>query len=151
MKSRTLTVAGSRYSACGVPELLHVALTHDSDPIRDAERFDLVVGDQEDRHAEAALQDFQLGAHLTAQLGVQVAEGLVEEQDLRFEHQAAREGDALLLAAAELGRRTLGKCHPVRPARGHAGRVWSAARRPGHARASGYATFSNTFMCGQMA
>jgi hypothetical protein len=37
------------------------------------------------------------------QLGVEVGQRLVEQQDLRLQHQRAGDGDALLLAAGELG------------------------------------------------
>ena len=45
-----------------------------------------------------------LGAHLAAQLGVEVAERLVEKEDLRLAHQRPAHGDALRLAAAQLRR-----------------------------------------------
>ena len=48
------------------------------------------------------LADLEL--HLLAQLLVQSAQRLVHEDQLRLEHQSARHGDALLLAAGELPR-----------------------------------------------
>ncbi len=47
------------------------------------------------------LQKLHADAHLFAQFGVEVAEGLVQEQHTRLGDQRARESDALLLAAAE--------------------------------------------------
>ena len=47
--------------------------------------------------------------HLRAQLGIEIGQRLVEQQDLRLEHQRACEGDALLLAAARARRRPVAK------------------------------------------
>ncbi len=44
----------------------------------------------------------ELEPHLHAQLGVEVGERLVEEEDLRVADQRAADGDALALAAGEL-------------------------------------------------
>ena len=48
------------------------------------------------------MQGLDLGAHLHAQLGVEIAEGLVEEEDLGIAHDGPAHGDALALAAGEL-------------------------------------------------
>ena len=40
-------------------------------------------------------------SHAAAELGVEVGEGFVEEQDLGFQDDGAGDGDALLLAAGE--------------------------------------------------
>ena len=53
---------------------------------------------------EALLQVADLLAQALAQVLVEAGEGLVEEQDLRLEHERAGERDALLLAAGELVR-----------------------------------------------
>ena len=42
-----------------------------------------------------------LGAHLHAELGVQVGERFVHQEDLRITHDGAAESDALTLAAGE--------------------------------------------------
>ena len=47
------------------------------------------------------LQRAELIAHLRAQPCVEIAERLVEQQDLRLEHQRTRDRDALLLAARQ--------------------------------------------------
>ena len=49
------------------------------------------------------MQPLDLGAHVDAQLGVEIGERLVEEEDLGIAHQGAAHGDALALAARELG------------------------------------------------
>ena len=50
------------------------------------------------------LQIPDLDAHLLAQLGVQVGERLVEQQDVRPRHDGARQRHALLLPAGEFAR-----------------------------------------------
>ena len=63
--------------------------------------FFLVVGDEEKRDAEFALEGFQFALHLLAEVGVEGGERLVEEKKLRAIDERASESDALLLAAAE--------------------------------------------------
>ena len=61
----------------------------------------------------ARLQQLQLELHLLAQLPVERAERLVEQQHGRAVHQGAGERDALLLAAGELGGLAVGEAaHP---------------------------------------
>ncbi len=62
------------------------------------------MGHIEARHADAPLQLQDLGAHLAAQLGVEVAERLVEQEHPRLAYKGATHGDALALAAAQLRR-----------------------------------------------
>ena len=84
------------------------------------DRFGLIVGDVEHGEVERGLQPFELLAHFLAELGVEVAERLVEQQEPRFLDQRARHGEALLLAARELGRIPLREAaeldHVERPA-----------------------------------
>src|SRR5690606_39389183 len=56
------------------------------------------------RDLQALMQLLDLRAHLDAQLGVEVGERLVEEEDLRVAHDRAAHGDALALTARELAR-----------------------------------------------
>ena len=58
--------------------------------------------DVEESGAELMLQELQLDLHAFAQLQIKSAEGFVEQQDVRLEHHAARDGDALLLAPGQL-------------------------------------------------
>ena len=74
---------------------------HDRDAVGEAQRLDLIVGDEQHRDAEPALQQLHLHPHLLAQLGVQVAEGLVEQQQVRLVDQRPAEGQALHLPAAQ--------------------------------------------------
>jgi len=62
------------------------------------------VCDVDRRDADALLQSADLLAHLDPELGVEVAERLVEQQDLRLEHHGAGQRHTLLLAAGKLMR-----------------------------------------------
>ena len=84
--------------------LLELAGAHHGDTVGHGERFFLVVRDVDGRDPELLLELADLGAHLHAQLGVEVGERFVEQQDLGLDHQAAGDGDALELAARELMR-----------------------------------------------
>jgi hypothetical protein len=64
----------------------------------------LIVGDEERRDADPSLQFLQLEAHLLPQPGIEVGEGLVEEQHVRVRHERAPQRHALLLPARHLGR-----------------------------------------------
>ncbi len=80
--------------------LLQPPAVHHGDLVGQRQRLGLVVGDIDEGDAGAALQLLQLDAHALAQLGVEIGQRLVEQQDRRLDHEAARERDALLLAAA---------------------------------------------------
>ncbi len=60
------------------------------------------MGDVNERRGERGLQLLQLDFHVFAQLQVECSEGLVQQQQCRLEDHAARDGDALSLAAGEL-------------------------------------------------
>ena len=53
---------------------------------------------------DALVQLLDLGAHVDAQLGVEVGQRLVEQEQQRIAHQRAAHRDALALAAGELRR-----------------------------------------------
>ena len=80
------------------------AVAHDGQPIAEGERLGLVVGDEHGGEPEPTVQLVDLGAHLVAQAGVEVAERLVEQHQVRSGDEAAGQRDALLLATAELRR-----------------------------------------------
>jgi hypothetical protein len=52
----------------------------DADPVAHRQRFVLIVRDEQERDADLPLQRLQLGLHLLAQLQVERAERLVEQQ-----------------------------------------------------------------------
>ena len=63
------------------------------------------MGNVDGGDAEPLLQLLELDPHLLAQLGVEIGQGFIQQQDLRLAHEPAREREPLLLAAGELGRR----------------------------------------------
>ena len=91
--------------------LLDAALVHHDDPVGDLEGLVLVVGDEDAGDVDLLVQAPQPGAQLLAHLGVERAEGLVEQQHPRLHGQGAGERHPLALAAGELARVAVG--HPV--------------------------------------
>src|SRR5690606_1159455 len=86
----------------GAVDLLDEAVLHDHDACTHRHRLDLVVGDVDGGDAEALVQLADAGAHLDAQLGVEVRQRLVHQEDLRLADDGAAEGDTLALTAREL-------------------------------------------------
>jgi hypothetical protein len=131
----------------GRRDLLDAAAVEEGDAVRERARLGLVVGDEDHRHAELAMQAPDLELHLLAQLLVERRERLVHQHDARLEHERARERDALLLAARELlglSFRELAQPHLVERGRDLVARDRSAHRRT----LSGNATFCSTVICG---
>src|SRR5690606_29838366 len=81
--------------------LLDLAVEHDDDAVAEGHRLLLVVGDVDHGGAEPPLELGELDPHLDAQLGVEVREGLVEEEDVRLTHDRAAQRDTLPLAAGQ--------------------------------------------------
>ena len=71
------------------------------------QRLELVRRGVEHGHAELAVQPLELGPRVVAQLGVEVGQRLVEQQQLRPADQRAADRDPLLLAARGRGRLAL--------------------------------------------
>ena len=69
----------------------------------------LVVGDQHGGHVQRVVQVAQPAAQLRAHLGVERAEGLVEQEDLGLDGERPGERHALALAAGELRGVALGQ------------------------------------------
>jgi hypothetical protein len=59
------------------------------------------MSDVDGRALQVVVQLADLGAHLHAQLGVQVAERLIEQEALRVPHDGAPQGNALPLPAGQ--------------------------------------------------
>ena len=121
------------------------------DAVRHRQRLVLVVRDVDHRDAEPLVQPAHLELHLLAQLLVERAERLVHQHELGLEHERARDGDALLLAAGKLRRpprAEAGELHHVERALDALAR----SRRAAIPRTdSGNAMFSATLMCGNSA
>ena len=86
----------------GRPELLDLAGVHDRDPVAHRERLLLVVGHVHERDPDLRLDALELDLELAAELEVQGAERLVEQQHVRAVGERAGERHPLLLAAGEL-------------------------------------------------
>ena len=151
MKPATNAVAGCSYISRRRPDLLDPPVVEDGDPIAHRERLFLVVRDVDERHAELLLDLLELDLELLAQLQVEGAERLVEQERPRRVDDRPRERDALALAAGELTR--LAVAEALEPHEGeHLARLRlrrSAfgtffTRRP-------YSTFCCTVMCGNSA
>ncbi len=91
----------------GRVDLLDEAGAHDGDAVAERHGLGLVVRHVDHRGAEAALDARDLGAHLHAQLGVEVRQRLVHQERLRIAHDRAAHGDALALPAGEVRRLAL--------------------------------------------
>ena len=101
------------------PRLVHLLdppLVHDGDAVGGDHRLRLVVGDVDRRDVELVVEAPDLVAHLLAEVRVEIREGLVQQEHGRLHDDRARERDALLLPARELGRIAIpegGKPHDV--------------------------------------
>ena len=79
--------------------LLDDAVLHDHDAIAEGHGLGLVVSDVDERTLDLVAQLDELGTHLVTQLGVQVGQWLVHQEDLRITHDGAADSDTLALAA----------------------------------------------------
>ncbi len=88
--------------------LQQLAVAHHADAVAEHDGLGLVVGDVERGHAGLLEDDAQIVAQPQAQLGVEVRQGLVEQQQLRPVDDAARQRHALHLAAGQRHHRPVG-------------------------------------------
>ena len=106
-KVATKRVAGRVVQLVGPAALEQAAEVHHADAIGQRERFFLVVRDEHGGDLQLALHLADRAAQLFANLRVQRAERLVEQQHFGLVRECARDGDALLLAAGELRRQAI--------------------------------------------
>ena len=85
-------------------DLLDAAVAQHDDLVGQRHRLDLVVRHVDHGGAEALVQLGDLDAHLHAQLGIEIGERLVEQEDCGLAHDGAADSDALALAAGKLPR-----------------------------------------------
>jgi hypothetical protein len=104
MNAATNTLSGLVVEVLRGVDLLQVAVLEHGDPVAHRHRFDLVVGDVHGGDGELTLQRGDLGAHLHAQLRVEVRQRLVHEERGRLAHDRPAHRHALTLAAGELAR-----------------------------------------------
>ena len=83
-------------------DLLDHPVLHHHDAVPQGHRLDLVVGDVNHAGADLLVQLGDLVAHAHAQLGVQVRQRLVEQEDVGLAHHRPPQRDALHLAAGKL-------------------------------------------------
>jgi light-independent protochlorophyllide reductase subunit B len=86
----------------GRAHLLGHAAVHHHDPVRDRQRLFLIVGHEDGGDPQPLLDRPDLGAQRHADLGVQRAQRLVQQQHLRAGGERARQRHPLLLPAREL-------------------------------------------------
>ncbi len=84
--------------------MLNGAVVHDRDAIRHRQRLTLVVRHVDERDADLALDALEFDLHGLAQLEVQRAERLAEQQRPRAVDQRAGHRDPLLLATRQFPR-----------------------------------------------
>ena len=113
MNPATNGVRGRSYTSAGPPSLLDPALAEHRDAVAHRQRLFLVVRDVDERDAHLPLHPLQLELHLLAELEVQRAERLVEQQHLRLVDDGPGQRDPLALAAGQLGR--LAAAEPGQP------------------------------------
>src|SRR5271170_4257309 len=82
--------------------LLDPPSVHHDDAIGHRHRFDLVMSDVNDRIAEFLMQRLDLGAHGNAELGVEIRQGLIEQEQRGFAHYRAPHRHALPLTAGKM-------------------------------------------------
>src|SRR5438067_3086337 len=83
--------------------------SEDDDAVAEIHRLLDVVSDEDDGLARARPEAHHFLLHRLARLRIERAKRLVHEQHLRIEREHARERDALLHAAGELGRIVVAK------------------------------------------
>src|SRR5262252_3897597 len=93
----------------GPADLLDAAGIHHDDAVGHRHRFDLVVGDVYGGVLELIVQAPDLEPHLGPQIGIEVRQRFVEQEDIGLGRERAGERDALLLATGELGGIALGQ------------------------------------------
>ena len=88
----------------GLADLFDAAVVEHRQPVAQGQRLVLVVGHDDERDADLALDRLQLDLHLFAQFEVECAERLVEQQHPGPSDQCAGQRDALTLTARQLRR-----------------------------------------------
>src|SRR5450830_1241097 len=83
-------------------DLAQESVFHDGDARTKGHGFDLVMGHVDRCDAQRLVQLNQFLAGLHAQLGVQIGQGLVHQEDLGLTHDGTGESDALALSAGQL-------------------------------------------------
>ena len=125
-------------------------MVEDREAVAHRQRLLLVVRDVDEGDPELLLDPLQLDLQLLAELEVERAERLVEQERLRPVDDRAGERDALALAARELGRLPAAVVLELHQRERLAGPLAPLASRHFLTRRP-YSTFSCTVMCGKSA
>ena len=104
MNVATKVSAGSSYTSTGGPIWRTAPVGEHGDPVAQAHRLHLVVGDVDGRGADLLLEPLQLVAGAGPQLRVQVGQWLVEQEHVRLADQRPGQRHPLPLAAGQLPR-----------------------------------------------
>ena len=86
----------------GLADLFDPAVVEHREPVAQGECLVLIVGDDDERDADLALDFLQLDLHLFAQFEIECAERLVEQQHPGTSDQRARQRHSLTLTARQL-------------------------------------------------
>ena len=86
------------------PHLLHPPGLHHHQPIGHRHGLLLVMGDHDGGEVAVALQQPDFAPDLLTQLGIQIGQRLIEQQQPRMDGQGPGDGHTLLLPAGELAR-----------------------------------------------
>src|SRR4029434_11051681 len=86
----------------GGANLLDKAITHDHNTVAHGHRFQLVMGYVHHRGIKTVVQFDELGPHVHAQLGIQVAQRLIKEKHFRLPHNGPPHRHTLPLTTGEL-------------------------------------------------
>ncbi len=100
-------IGGLVVDLLGGTELHDPPVVHDRQAVGHRQRLFLIVGDVQEGDADLLLQGAELDLEVAAELGVERAERLVQQQHRRAQDERPRQRDALLLAARELVRASL--------------------------------------------
>ena len=85
-------------------ELLDDAVLHHRHLVAQGHGLDLVMGDVHRGGLQALVHQLHFGAHFDPQLGIEVGQRLVEQEDLGVAADGATDRDTLPLAAGQLAR-----------------------------------------------
>ena len=99
---------GTLVDVFGRSDLLDAPGVHDDDAIGHGHRLDLIVRDIDRRVVEFVVQPADFEAHVAAQIGVEIGQWLIQQQNVGLRRQRPRERDPLLLAAGQFGGIALG-------------------------------------------
>ena len=102
MNPATKILSGRLYSSAGSSDLLEPAASHHCDAVTKRHRLGLVVGDVDGGGAESLLQPRHHGAHLHAQLRIEIRKRLVHQERLWVADDRSPHRHSLALAAGEV-------------------------------------------------